>query len=214
MGKFSSNLINGLTEFLICELGGKALQGITYTMVLKDKAGLKEFERYKLIKEESLKCGYSNDEVFRIYELRNGYILDMDVNIARKISIELIKALEKTDKSSIDMDIALGSMQKRKSSDMARLAKQIKNSHEQGEKEIEVALFSRNTVPRIVINGVGPNNEPMPTKYNAYSIRHWDLTELNQNILIPEGLRVSKIEPIEILPSKTGVRFILTIESI
>jgi len=37
MAKFSSDLLNKLTEFLVCEIGSKALDGITYAMILKDQ---------------------------------------------------------------------------------------------------------------------------------------------------------------------------------
>ena len=37
MAEFSKSLLDMLTEFLICEIGSKAIDGITNTLVFKDK---------------------------------------------------------------------------------------------------------------------------------------------------------------------------------
>ena len=57
-----------------------------------------------------------------------------------------------------------------------------------------------------------PNGEAITIKYNAYSIRHWDIEIINEKLLIPAGIRVATIEPCEILPSKNGVTFVLYLD--
>ena len=53
------------------------------------------------------------------------------------------------------------------------------------------------------------SGKPVLVKYDAFAIRHWDLGDINTKMLIPAGIRIVKIEPSEILPPKTGVRFVL-----
>lgn len=213
MAKFSNELLNKLTEFLVCEIGAKALDGITYAMVLKDDKQL--YERCKDIKREAIKCGYANDEVFRIYAVANGYIMDMDLSVAKKITIELSKAVAKANGNETPVGDLIGEgPSKRRKDDMLGLAKHIKKEYDNGKRVIEVALFSRNSVPRIIVNGIGPDGQLLPIKYAAFAIRHWDLENVNANILIPAGIRIARIEPMEVLPSKTGVSFKLCLEKL
>lgn len=215
MAKFSPELLNKLTEFLIFEIGEKAMSGITYALVIKNDKDKEIYERYKDIKKEAVKCGYSNNEVFRIYDVSNGYIFDMDLSVVKKISAELSKSVAKTNNNATPSGDLIGeNPSKRRKDDMLGLAKYVKQEYDSGKKVVEVALFSRNSVPRIVITGIGPNKEIVPVKYNAYAIRHWDIEAINANILIPAGIRISRIEPCEVLPSRTGVRFILHIEKV
>ena len=215
MAKFSNELLNKLTEFLIIEIGEKALSGITYALYIKNTKDKEVYERYNEIKKEVLKCGYSNDEVFRIYEVSNGYIYDLDLSVAKKITAELAKAVAKTNGGTTPIGDLIGDGPSlRRKADMLGLAKYVKQQYDEGKRVVEVALFSRNSVPRIVITGVGPNGEMLPIKYSSFSIRHWDIQSINANILIPAGIRISKLEPCDILPSRTGCRFILYTEKV
>jgi len=139
----------------------------------------------------------------------------MDLNVAKKITSELSKAVAKANNGNTPTGDLIGdSPDKRRKDDMLGLAKYVKQQYDNGKKQIEVALFSRNSVPRIIISGVGPKNDMISIKYNAYAIRHWDIESINANMLIPAGIRISKIEPCEVLPSKTGVRFVLYVDSV
>lgn len=213
MAKFSNDLLNKLTEFLVCEIGAKALDGITYAMVLKDDKKL--YERCKDIRAEATKCGYADDEVFRIYGVSNGYIMDMDLSVAKKITVEISKAVAKANNNETPVGDIIGEgPSKRRKDDMLGLAKYLKKQYDEGKRVCEVALYSRNSVPRIIVSGVTPDGTIMPIKYSAYAVRNFDLESINRNLLIPAGIRVSKYEVMEILPSKTGVSFKLTIEKI
>ena len=217
MARFSTELLNKLTEFLICEIGAKALSGITYTLLIKGSKDDELYERYLKIKKEAKKCGYDNDEVFRIYQVSNGYILDMDLNVAKRITAELNKAVAKTDGKKLtkdELDLIGEKPNIRRVKDMERLARYVISKHNDGQNVLEVALFSRNSVPRIIITAEGPNGEELTIGYNAFAIRHWDLEYVNSELLIPEGLRVYKMTPLEVLPSRTGVSFRLYTEEV
>lgn len=214
MGKVSSELINMLTDFLINEIGSKSLDGITYSMVTKQSKDEENYKRYMEIRKEAQKCGFAHDEVFRVYEVSNGYIFDMDMSVVKKISYELSKAVSKTNGGQTPVGDLIGNNpEKRRKSDMLGLAKYVKSEFDNGNRVVEVALFSRNSTPKITITGIGAKNEMLMVKYNAYAIRHWDIEVVNGSLLIPAGIRIAKIEPCEVLPSKTGVRFKLYLES-
>lgn len=213
--KASPELINKMTEFLINEIGSKSIDGITYTMVLKEDKDKEAFKRYMEIRKEAQKCGYSSDEAFRVYEVSNGYIFDMDMSVVKKISRELSKAVSKTNGGQTPISDFIGDKpDKRRKSDMLGLAKYVKSEFDSGNMEVQVALFSRNSTPRIMITGIGPKNEMLTIRYNAYAIRHWDIETINSALLIPAGIRIAKLEPCEVLPSKTGVKFKLYLEPV
>lgn len=218
MGKQSDKMMNLLTEFMVSEIGSKSLDGITYALLLKNDKDKPALNRYKEIFNEVRACGYGPDEIFRAYEISNGYIFDMDLNTVKTISAKLVKMVEKANNIEIgSQDLIGNSPEKRRKSDMNGLAKFVLDQYSKGITNCEVALFSRNSVPHIIISGKlkDKNGDKYATiKYNAYAIRHWDIEIINSELLIPRGIRIARIEPCEVLPSKTGVKFILHIESV
>lgn len=212
--QFSKALLDMLTEFMVNEIGSKALDGITYTMILKNPNNTTIYNRYISIKKEANNCGFSNDEVFRVYELQNGYIFDMDINAVKQITVELAKAVSKQNGGTTPAEDLVKDMpEQRRKKDMVNLARYLKSEYDKGKLEIEVALFSRNSTNRIIINGKSSKGEQLVIKYNAYVLRHWDIEFINEKFLIPSGFRVRSIQPCEILPTKTGVSFKLRMES-
>lgn len=212
----SKQLIDGLTDFLVVNIESRAKDGITYAMAFKE-GDTALIEKCKGIKENVLKEGYGQDQVFRVYEVSNGYIFDMDLSIAKYITKELAKVVAKNNKLVLPTDDLIGDApEKRRRKDMQKLAKYCKSQYEKGINVFEVALFSRNSVPKITITGSDAANngrdKSVIVVYNAYAIRHWDIEEVNRNLLVPTGIRIAKIRPCEILPSKTGVRFELSLD--
>ena len=159
MAEFSKKLLDMMTEFLISEIGAKALDGITYAMVLKNKKDKTLYNRYITIKQEAINCGYMNDDVFRVYEVANGYIFDMDLNTAKKITAELAKAENVTVGGQPTTDLIRDMPEQRRKRDMVALAKYLKSEYDSGKTEVEVALFNRNTTNTIIINGKAPNGK-------------------------------------------------------
>lgn len=214
MAEFSKALLDMLSEFMICEIGAKALDGITYTMILKDKKDKAIYDKYMTIKKEATKCGYSNDEVFRVYEVANGYIFDMDLNTAKQITAEIAKAVAKQNGGQTPTgELLRDTPDQRRKKDMVLLAKKLKEEYDKGNTQVEVALFSRNSTNRIIITGKDKNGNTLAVKYDAYAIRHWDIEIINEKFLIPAGFRVKRIQPCEVLPKKTGVSFVFFMES-
>lgn len=214
MGEFSKELLNMLTEFTVCEIGSRALDGITYTMVLNNEKDMVVYNRYTRIKKEALRCGFASDEIFRVYELQNGYIFDMDILTVKQITAEIVRSLTMNDlKHPVDPNMLRDLPEQRRKKDMISLGRYLKSEYDKGNREVEVALFNRNSINKITINGKMKNGDNVVIKYNAYAIRHWDIEVINERLLIPANFRVSRFQACEILPSKTGVSFILTLES-
>lgn len=205
--KLSKTLLDKLTDFLVNNISEKAMDGITYAMCFKDDKDM--VEKGKIIKEEAIKSGFNQDEVFRVYEVSNGYIFDMDLKVAKFLTAEISKIVAKeTQGKTPQGDLIGNNPEKRRSEDMMGLAKFCKSQYEKGILNFEVALFSRNSVPRIVVQGTDKKGKPVTVTYNAYAIRHWDIEEINQKVLMPKyGIRINRIKPCEIISSKTGVRF-------
>lgn len=227
MGKISHKLLNGLTKFMLNEIHDTVLDGVTYALLTNSQNDTVRYNEYKEIKKEAINCGFRNDEVFRIYTVSNGHILDMDIGIAKKIANEIVKSVAKTsndeellrivnEEPERAIDLFQSRPENRRQVDISRLVKYIQEQYKNGNgnKVLEVALFNRNKVPRIKVSGVTKTGESVTLTYNSYAIRHWDMEEINKDYLIPSGLRIATIETCEILPSKTGVRFKLYIESI
>lgn len=215
MAEFSRNLRNQLSEFLLNEIQSKALDGITYAMLSKDQKDREDYERYMTIRKEADMCGYDQDQVFRVFELNNGYIFDMDLSTAESILSALSKPLINSEGVKGNIFDVMGSRPaEHRAKDMKLLADYIKSEANKGNTEITVALYNRNSTNKVMISGKTMDNKPVTIIYKAYAVRHWDLGQLNSKLLIPNGLRVSKVQPCEVLPSKTGVSFILTISNV
>lgn len=214
MGKFSTKLINQLSEFLVCEIGGKAIDGITYTMLLSNnKKDMENVARYNVIRQEILNCGFSSDEILRCYEVNNGYIYDLDMNTAKQITIKLSEAVAQANGNATPVGDLIGDApEQRRKRDMVALGKYIKNAYDSGYKEVFVALFNKNTTDRIMVTGSDKNGKRLAVSYKAYAIRHWDIEQVNTQILMPAGIKIAAIQPCEILPYKTGVSFKFTLE--
>lgn len=210
--EISGKLLDMLTEFVVCEIGAKVLDGITYTMILKDQKGKVLYDRYIQIRRAAAEAGYTDNDIFRIFEVCNGYILDMDLSTAKRVIKKIAESVHKTHGIEIPDDMIKDSPDQRRKHDMDALAKYIKSEYDKGNTTLEAALFSRNATNKIFINGK-LNGKQAGIRYNAYAIRHWDLEIINEKYLIPAGIRVMRLQPGEILPSKTGVSFILTLES-
>lgn len=215
MAKFSKELMNKLSEFMVSELGSKTIDGVTYAMVLRDEKDKDRYDRMLSIKEEALKCGFRGDEVFRINEVSNGYIVDMDLGTAKQITRELGKAVGNANNEKIDLDRLIGNKpEQRREKDMMRLARNVKSDFEKGKVRYEIALYNRNSTDSISVIAKGVSNEKLQIKYRAYALSYLDIERVNRKYLMKEGLRISRLQPCEILPSRNGVSFIIDVEEV
>ena len=207
MAKVSSELDALLTQLITEELGSKTTEGITYILALKDKDS-KLIQNCMAARKEAEKCGINPDDIIRTYKVGDGAIFDINLPIVADVSGKWGNAM------NVEVDLKkaiIGMATKRRNEDIKALATKCERAAKSGKKGIEVALYSRNIVPKIVIGAKDKNGNAITCEYDAYALRHWDITNVNEKYLFDKGLKISKIMPCEILPSKTGVRFMLQI---
>ena len=208
--EFSKTLKNQLSEFLLTQLGSKVTNGITYSLLLKD-SDRQLIEKFMLIREEANKCGYDSDQVFRVFEVVNGYAFDMDLGTAKGILNTLCrKMINQQGLKGTYFDILNTAPTGNKTKEAKLLANTIINEYKKGNDKISVALFSTNESNRIAIT-CRYNGEKHILNYKAFNLTHWDLGVVNSNYLIPNGLKISSVKPCEVLVSRTGISFILNI---
>ena len=218
MKQMSKQLKDMLSEFMIREIGAKVLDGITYTFV--DSNDKEKNKEYNVIREEATANGFGGKEIIRVFKVSNGFIYDLDIDIAKAITQELYKVVAKDNNLSINVNenpnfrIIGETPKKRRMEEIEKISKFILNKAKTGEMDFEVALFSRNKTNQIIINGIdGDSGDRISVRYNAYALRHYDLEIVNEKYLIPAGYRVCNVKPLEILPSKTGVCFNIRVQT-
>lgn len=209
-----------LTRMYAREICDSIVQGITYALTFKsDEMKNKE---YLDIKQKLKESGFNSSEVMRVFELCNGYIFDLDLSMAQRIAIDLIKSTLTADEklSNSDKYMLRDKPRERHELDMQKLADECVKKASESNKDVvehEVALFSKNKGNVIKFNAqvnVRGKLKPYLFTYSAYALKHTDLEELNRCLLVPRGLKICKVQPCEILPTKTGVKFKLWIEKL
>lgn len=214
----SKETMNGLTEFLLCEVDTKVLQGISYILVKKGKTNEKLIAKYDGLRHSMNEEGIHPKVGLRRYELDNGIIYDLELDEAIRLTELISRAVAKNNNGETpvgDLGIREKAMERHRQ-DMERLTDKIVNSAKKGMGKIEVALFSKNMTNNIVITGKDAKNakREVAITYDAYALRHTDIEELNREYLALYGLMVTKVEVHEMLPSSTGVRFTLTLAKV
>lgn len=211
----SKKLMNMLSEFIVCELGAKVIQGVTYSMFIADrKKDVDLFNHYSVIKDEAVQCGYNSNEVIRTYEVGNGFIVDVDLLYAKEVLLEVSKAAAVANGEEEYGDRIGDKPEERRQRDFRHLAKFLKASFDMGKLQVEVVLFNKTPTNRIADMGIGPRDEKLIIRYNAYALRPDDIELINEYYLMPAGFRVASIRACEILPQKKGCTFEFSMEHI
>lgn len=208
--KIGVELSNELRNFLCEAIGSKILDGITYALV--SSSNKEKIAEYSKIRDLANKDGLDSSQLFRVYKVSNGYVFDMDLSTAKQITKTIMNG-EENSKNVINDDYIERNPNERKKRDLNRLHKLCVNSFKAGTKEVEVALFSRNTANKIMISAKDKNTrENVVIQYEAFALRHWDIEMFNSEYLSKSKLRVRTLSTCEILPTNTGIRFILELE--
>jgi hypothetical protein len=201
----SPELLNKLEGFFVNSIAEKVLDGVTYIMVFNTEQRL--FETYNKIREDVDNLGYDKNTLFRVYQFSNGYVFDMDLSVSIHLAEKIMQEnVPEAEGKQYKVNISDNIKQKRKSA-MVSLAKHCVSQMDKGITKFDIALYSRNIVPKIIITAKDTKGNDVMLKYKAFSLRHWDIDVVSNELLLPKGIRISKIEPCEILPARNGVRF-------
>lgn len=215
MKKFSDKLSQMLTAFVVAELGSKALDGINYTLKLKNKDN-DDIMTYNKIREEADKCGYDHDEVFIVHEYVNGYSFELEPKITNKISSDLAMASCKiTGKHKDLVDFVMNKAEQKKEYNEKLLANRVIKASKSGDTELKVVIYSSNTsgLARVITTNESGNNSAVTLKTHCLNLS--SIEEINRKYLMTKGLRIAKLSNMYILNTKTsGVVVDLTIEEV
>ena len=212
MADFTPELLNKLEGFFVNSIAEKVLDGVTYIMIFNTEQ--KWFELYNKIREDIDKLGYDKNTLFRVYQFSNGYVFDLDLSVSIYLADKIMNSTIDL-QNNPDLKVSLSDeITKKRKGAMVSLAKYCKSQIEKGNQKFDIALYSRNTVPKILVSCKDNNNNAIILNYKAFALRHWDLDIVSNEILLPIGIRISKVEPCEILPSRNGVRMTLYLEPV
>lgn len=210
----TSEVKTKLANMLVDDIGPKeVLDGITYILLTNTGKDAEKITEFTKLQKEIADCGIDPNTIIRKYDVSNGAIFDMNLNVAKQTSAfvtqSMIKAGAVKGANITNADLIGDGPDKRRYEDIVKLAKFLVKSAKERKSVVEIALFSRNKVGKTTFNAKR-GNEDVAVTYNAYAIRHWDIQQLNQ-LLQREGISVVNVEAGEIIPSKNGVRFKLTL---
>lgn len=211
--KISDTLTGYLTDFFNNEIGSDILNGVTYAIV-SDTEKVK-IDKYMNIRNHAKAEGFGEKEFIKGFELCNGYLFDMNSQLAKKLAIKTInntlKENEKLDQNTI---LAVNQLPKEaKESELKRLANYVLREADKGNTEIYVALYSKNSSGLIKYRAL-VNNKKVFIQYSAYKVRVEELESLNKAFLIKKGVKIDQIQACEILPTCTGIKFKLVIKKL
>lgn len=213
MKKFSDKLTKMLTGFIVAEIGTDGLDGITYCMKIKNSRNAQEYNQYLEIREEANKCGYDKDEVFRVHELVNGYVFDIDMSTMVKVLMDVARAtVDVTGKNKELLSKVYREPEAVRKREVKRLANAILKKIEAGENSIDVALFNKNSTDKAGVTVDTPDGKSQYVYLNAYALRHWDIKVLNEQLLMKRGYRVARVIPKYVLSSENGIHTTLEFE--
>ena len=207
-GELSKNLLDKLTEIICVDVGSKILDGVTYIILSKSPKDKAKVERYNSVRRLIDSENYAPEEIFRIYEVANGYIYDIDMNIAKMITTLLAKLAAQKNPELKDMPDLIGTQpDENKDYQMKLLAKKCLEAF----KNNQDTLFSRNKTNKIILTADGMNKEKVVITYPSFALRPWDLEEINVKYLIERGMRISGVKAYEIIGNNSGLRVALTL---
>lgn len=206
MKEFSKKLRDMLTDFIVSEIGSKGLDGVTYAAKQRTPQNEEDIARFIAIREEADACGYDTQEVFRVFEVANGYVFDMDLKAMSQILVKIAKSAASITGKHMDMaDSVYHDPEAMRKSDAVRLAKFINEKVENGETEVQVALFSRVNTTKISYTGDVESKGSCLVSVPAFRIRANDIKALNVGPLRKYGIVVREVSPQYITPRENGV---------
>lgn len=226
--RLTGEIIEQLSSYMITEVTEKAVYGITYSMFLENNAEDKrKIEEYTKLKQEIDACGIDSNSIFQKLKVSNGYVFNLEVEVARKVMAIISERVYKYTKGQTNAgrDLFLEKPTKRRKEDIEALAKLLikeynHNNPNRQAKKVEVALYSRNSSRKIMCmakdskgNSVKKGNDTVMIELDAFAIRHRDISEVSQKLL-QKGYKLVSSRIGEILPSKTGVRFVVSVDKI
>lgn len=205
MKEFSKELRDMLTEFIVAEIGSKGVEGVTYALKIKNDKNAETIERYIDIRREADKCGYDSNEVFRVNEVSNGYIFDMDMKAMTQLLVKLANSACTIAGKHSDMVQSVYTEPKEiRVGEIVRLGKYIETSDKSPSGKCTVALYNRNVSGKIRYTPI-TDGKPSMCSIDAFIIRAHDMKTVNEKALTDSKYKIRTVSPLYILPLENGV---------
>lgn len=183
------------------EIGVQCYKGVTWALINNSRQS--EIAQYSEIRSKLTALGFRPQEALRMFKVPNGVVFDFDPIIIKHLVAYLTDG---TDKAQLCKSRISKAYEQRKMSEMFRLADLVDEELSKGNSSLLVALFNTTGNPELRINGMIDGNLSQ-VRLPAFTLRHFDLQECNQDYLIPRGIVIKSIDSIEILPAENGISY-------
>lgn len=211
--KLDGKIKESIAMFLVESIGEKAYDGITYALLNKSSEEDKnKIVEYNDIRKQIEEQGMESSQFIQALQVPNGVIFDLNIIVAKEITHEVAKMVGQATGGKLggDVDLINDGPLKRREEDIEELARYLARQAKEGKNTVEIALFSRNFTNKIVYTAKDKSGKDIQVKLHAYAVRHWDIPVIS-NRLMSMGYKITGAKAGEILPSKTGVRFTISL---
>lgn len=208
----SDDAIGKLAEVVCTDIHTNIVKGVTY-ILLEEKPNTKvRLDMYMGLRREIDSEGFKPDEVFRVYKVSNGYVFDMEPEIAVSITKAIMQKSGSLDDKN--MRAVLNSVTERskvrREKELKRLAALCYKAYKAGKTSLEVLLFGRNEVGKVIIT-VKDGKDDYVITYPSFMLRPSDMQSVNEEYLIKSGIRIKSIETGEIVGTNRGLRVVVNL---
>lgn len=208
----SDDAVGKLAEVICTDIHTNIVKGVTY-ILLEEKPNTKvRLDMYMGLRREIDSEGFKPDEVFRVYKVSNGYVFDMEQEIAVSITKAIMQKSGSLDDKN--MRAVLNSVVERskirREKELKRLAALCYKAYKVGKTSLEVLLFGKNEVGKVIIT-VKDGKDDYVITYPSFMLRPSDMQSVNEEYLIKSGIRIKSIETGEIVGSNRGLRVVVNL---
>lgn len=208
----SDDAVGKLAEVICTDIHTNIVKGVTY-ILLEEKPNTKvRLDMYMGLRREIDSEGFKPDEVFRVYKVSNGYVFDMEPEIAVSITKAIMQKSGSLDDKNMRavLNSVVERSKVRREKELKRLAALCYKVYKAGKTSLEVLLFGKNEVGKVIIT-VKDGKDDYVITYPSFMLRPSDMQSVNEEYLIKSGIRIKSIETGEIVGSNRGLRVVVNL---
>ena len=141
----SDDAVGKLAEVICTDIHTNIVKGVTY-ILLEEKPNTKvRLDMYMGLRREIDSEGFKPDEVFRVYKVSNGYVFDMEPEIAVSITKAIMQKSGSLDDKNMRavLNSVVERSKVRREKELKRLAALCYKAYKAGKTSLEVLLFGK-----------------------------------------------------------------------
>ena len=208
----SDDAVGKLAEVICTDIHTNIVKGVTY-ILLEEKPNTKvRLDMYMGLRREIDSEGFKPDEVFRVYKVSNGYVFDMEQEIAVSITKAIMQKSGSLDDKNMRavLNSVVERSKVRREKELKRLAALCYKAYKAGKTSLEGLLFGKNEVGKVIIT-VKDGKDDYVITYPSFMLRPSDMQSVNEEYLIKSGIRIKSIETGEIVGTNRGLRVVVNL---